>query len=380
MDRNFYIILLLMMATAPATAQLYHFDAHSLPRWSSPENRNGVQGKGAMAGGGNKGQASFTLAAGQTLDLLDIRGQGIIHRIWITVTDRSPRMLRSMRLEMYWDQSDKPAVSAPLGDFFGVGLGRTARFHNALFADPEGRSFNCFIPMPFRTGARIRLVNESGQTMGNVFFDVDYELTDRWDPDNLYFHAWWHRDTATALASDFELLPTVQGRGRFLGVNIGVTANAAYGDLWWGEGEVKMYLDGDTQYPTLAGTGTEDYIGTGWGQNEFFNDYTGCLVADTGHRQWAFYRYHLADPIFFQTSCRATIQQMGGGPSRKVHALQAAHVPLTITHAYGGADGWTNFYRSDDVSATVYFYLDKPVEALPPLQAAAVRTAGLSAQ
>ena len=129
--------------------------------------------------------------------------------------------------------------------------GRMASFSNALFASPEGRSFNCFIPMPFKTGARIQITNESANRLSAVFFDVDYQLIKKWNPANLYFHAYWHRDTATVLARDFELLPRVTGRGRLLGVDVGINANPVYG-IYGGEKESEIYLDGDKEFPTLV--------------------------------------------------------------------------------------------------------------------------------
>ena len=134
-------------------------------------------------------------------------------------------------------------MSVPFGDFFGVGLGRTTPFENALFANAEGRSFNCFIPMPFLKGAKITLTNESAKTLKLVFFDVDYNLVKGFDETPLYFHAKWNRDTTTALAQDYEILPAIQGKGRFIGASIGVNANPDYGKSWFGEGEVKVYLD-----------------------------------------------------------------------------------------------------------------------------------------
>ncbi|HVW59084.1 MAG TPA: glycoside hydrolase family 172 protein [Puia sp.] len=358
----------------PSYGKLYEYDGNLSPRWSSPENVNGQKGRGAMSNHGAKGQASFPIPKGQSLTLLDIKDQGIINRIWITVDNRTPSMLRSLRLDMYWDGETRPAVSVPLGDFFGMGLGRMAAYHNVFFADPEGRSFNCFIPMPFKTGARIVVTNGSDKDVGNLFFDVDYQLTKTWNEDNLYFHAWWHRDTATTLTRDFEILPVVQGRGRYLGANLGINTNPLYGGLWFGEGEVKMYLDGDHDYPTLVGTGTEDYLGTAWSQGQFFTDYTGCLMADWKGFQWAFYRYHVPDPVYFASGCRVTIQQMGGGPPDQVAAAKKAGAPMAPAIAY---KTWTNFYRSDDVSATVYFYLDKPSHTLPELQSLAIRTYNL---
>jgi hypothetical protein len=120
----------------------------------------------------------------------------------------------------------------------------------------------------------------------------------------------------------------VTGKGRFLGVNVGIKANPIYEQYWWGEGEVKMYLDGDNKFPTLVGTGAEDYIGTGWGQGEFYNDYSGCLFANTDSSGWAFYRFHVPDPVYFKTGCRVTLQQMGGNRKELVSGLQNKGVPL----------------------------------------------------
>lgn len=350
-----------------------------------------------MENGGAKGRPFISIAPHQSADLLDVSGQGIIHRIWVTIDGQSAVRLRSLKIEMYWDGQPKPAVSVPFGDFFGIGLGRKTPFENVFFANAEGRSFNCFIPMPFKKGARIAIVNDADNNLDNVFFDVDYVLTENLDENSMYFHAFWHRDTSTTLTRDFEILPGVKGRGRFLGTNIGVSANLKYGDSWFGEGEVKIYKDGDKDYPTMNGTGTEDYIGTAWGQGKFIQRYTGCTIADDTLKQWAFYRYHVPDPIFFNTECKVTIQNLGGFTTGEVQQFQqsgAPVIPVTTGDAHGfnhiynkqnpvkldttkGAKGWTNFYRSDDLSAVAYFYLDKPVSDLPPIQPIGIRTANL---
>ena len=376
--------------------KLFEYDNNIETRWSSPENRAGGKGAGGKENNSAKGHPYDTIPAGQSYSLLDIAGTGIINRIWITINDRSPKMLRALKIEMFWDGEARPAVSVPFGDFFGVGLGKTAAFENALFSNAEGRSFVCMIPMPFKKGARIIITNESNETLHNIFYDVNYSLLKEWEDDYLYFQAYWHRDTATPLAKDFELLPPVKGKGRFLGVNVGINANPLYKDSWWGEGEVKMYLDGDTNYPTLNGTGTEDYIGTAWGQGKFTNNYAGCLVANDSLLQWCYYRYHIPDPVFFKTDIRVAIQQIGGSGTNAVAAYQRSNIPvIPVTtddgkiHPYYNTDsvvhidtatmprGWTNFYRTDDVSATAYFYLDEPVNNLPALQPVAMRTINL---
>lgn len=372
---------------------LFEYNDNMEARWSSPENMNGEKGAGGRENNSAKGHPYDSIPAGKSYSLLDIQAQGIINRIWITINDRSPEMLRALKIEMFWDNETKPAVSVPFGDFFGIGLGKTATFQNALFANAEGRSFNSFIQMPFKKAAKIVVINESGKTLNNIFFDVDYNLLKTWDDDYLYFHAYWQRDTATALTKDFELLPKVSGKGRFLGVNIGVNGNPLYGKSWFGEGEVKMYLDGDTDYPTLNGTGTEDYIGTAWGQGKFINTYMGCSIADDSLLQWAFYRYHIPDPVYFKTDCRVTIQQIGGDGTVALAAYQKTGAPLIPVTTDTGKlykmyskdsvvkidtatmpKGWTNFYRSDDVSATAYFYLNTPSNNLPAIQSAAIRT------
>ena len=221
------------------------------------------------------------------MTLADVQGAGVVRRIWITIDDRSPRMLRALRVEMFWDGAATPAVSAPIGDFFGAGLGLLVPFENALFWVPEGRSFNTNVPMPFRRGARIVLVNESGVDLSHVFYDVDY-TAEPVAADALYFHAYWHRLRPTRLGEDFEILPRVSGRGRYLGATIGVVTDPSYGESWWGEGELKVYLNDDQARPTLVGTGTEDSIGSGWGQGVFVNRFQGSTVADQTRRVWVF--------------------------------------------------------------------------------------------
>lgn len=389
----FAALFLLSGQLVAAQGNVYEFNNNAESRWSSPENINGKKGQGGKENYGAKGHPSDSIAAHGSIALLDIQGTGVINRIWVTISDRSPQMLRSLKIEIFWDNEKKPAVSAPFGDFFGVGLGRTTDFQNVFFADPEARSFMCYIPMPFKKGAKIVVTNESDTKLRDIYFDVNYNLLTEWNNNNMYFHTFWHRDTATVLAQDFEILPAIKGKGRFLGVNMGVNANPRYGRSWFGEGEVKMYLDGDKDYPTINGTGTEDYIGTGWGQGRFINQYSGCTVASDTLLQWSFYRFHVPDPIYFKTGCRVTMQQVGGDSKDKVLSFQKAKAPLIPISIFDGKlhtyykkgevlqldkpglpDGWTNFYRSDDVSAVAYFYLDKPADELPALQPLAIRT------
>jgi len=373
---------------------MFQYTGNTDPRWVSFENMTGLKGRGGMENNGAKGHACDSITAGATKTLLKIDGPGIINRMWVTISDRSPEMLRSLIINIYWDNEVKPAVSVPFGDFFGIGLGKTAVYENALFANPEGRSFNSFIQMPFKKAARIELVNQSTVDLPMVFYDIDLQLIKNWDDSFLNFHSYWHRDTTTVLEKDFEIMPSVKGKGRFLGSNICINANPKYKDCWWGEGEVKIYLNGDNKYPTMVGSGTEDYIGTAWGQGQFCTKFTGCLIADSKNLQWAFYRYHISDPVYFRTDCRVTIQQIGGNNKDIVIALQKQKVdliPVTVHKAPRMIqiykkdstvnlenpelpNAWTNFYRSDDLAATAYFYLDSPKNDLPALQPLKIRT------
>jgi hypothetical protein len=398
-----------LLVTA-ATVELYQAPPPGThTRWVSPENPTGAKGQGGKLNRGAKGMAFIVVQPGETAVLADIKGAGIIHRMWLSGTiPRHEEQRRLVRLEMYWDGAQTPAVAAPIGDFFGVGLGMLVPFESALFASPEARSYNFTIPMPYRTGAKVVLVNES-KAHALVWYDINYTEVQAHEQDVLYFHAAWRREPRTELGKDFEILPRVKGKGRYLGANLGVIGSPEYRGTWFGEGEVKVFLDGDTTQPTLVGTGTEDYIGTGWGQGTYRGRIHGSLVSDDKHDLYAFYRFHLDDPVYFHQDCRVTIQQMGNTSTARVRELLEKGVelqPVWVLDTHGGdvlnltgrapevhllldrpelppfADprhpqGGCNFYRRDDVSATVYFYLDRPENNLPPLASAEVRLQGL---
>jgi hypothetical protein len=363
-------------------------------RWSSFENPTSEPGRGGRDNRGAKGRAWERMAPHETKTLLKIEGPGEIRRIWITVSERDSQLLRALRFQIYWDGAKTPAVSVPFGDFFGALLGRSVAFENELFANPEGRSFNCYIPMPFRKGALVTLTNDSDRVVTSLFYDIDVVVNHQADPDDLYFHATWRRERPTTLRRDFEILPRVEGEGRFLGVHLAVLVNRS-NPGWWGEGEVKMYLDGDNKLPSLVGTGTEDYIGTGWGKGVFHGRFQGSLVSDDKAGQHGFYRYHIPDPVYFHKEIRITIQQIGGDSKETVLAamnqglaIEAVSIslpdgtfipllepatPLKDTSVPNSA--WVNFYRQDDWSAVALFYLDRPENGLPPLPDASERTA-----
>jgi hypothetical protein len=369
-----------------AVEQLYLVPPNVQTRWASPENPTAEKGRACVGNDGRKRRACFPIKAGESATLLDLRGtSGTVRRIWITINDRSPKMLRGLRFEAFWEGAATPAISAPLGDFFSLGLGRMVTFHSALFASPEGRSFNCYIPMPFRTAARIVVHNESSVDLGSLYYDVDCTVGDEHPETAAYLHAHWRRENPTVFRQDYEILPNVPGRGRFLGCNVGVIANTGlYFKSWWGEGEVKVYLDGDTENPTLCGTGTEDFIGTGWGQGQYAGLYQGCQVADHDKVHYCFYRLHVPDPIWFQQCARVTIQQIGCWDPNTLPQMAGMGMPLV--HGAAAVDvaarlkdrSYGLFERQDDWSSCAWFYLDKPANRLPDLPPAAERSAGLA--
>jgi len=375
-------------------------------RWVSPENPDATPGQGGTTNQGAKGRAFYIIEPGAEQVLLDHQGAGVITRMWMSGTiGRSAEQRRMVRLDMYWDGEEKPAVSAPIGDFFGVGLGLNASFDSELFSNPEGRSFNFRIPMPYRKSARVVVTNESPYYV-LFWYDLNYVEVPGHTNDVMYFHAYWNRDLQTDLGVDYEILPKVEGTGRYIGTNIGVLGGPAYQGSWFGEGEVKVYLDGDTELPTLVGTGTEDYIGSGWGQGEYYGQSHGSLISDNVNDIYAFYRYHIADPVYFHKECRVTIQQMGANSAPRVKEMldEGAELQLiAMLDLHGSTDilkitspapeyvrlldmdpvpdiesldltgkgGF--FYRRDDVSATAYFYLDRPSSNLPELPSLELR-------
>ncbi len=382
--------ILSVCTTVSFAQQLFEMPKVVESRLSSFENPNGVKGQGGKSNKTAKGRAFEFIQAEETKTLLDIKGEGIVQRIWLTI-DQNPVKLRSLRLQMFWDNTNKPAVDVPMGDFFGYNTGKKVAFENSFFSSGEGRSFNCYIPMPFKTAAKILLINEGNEVV-KLYYDVDF-VFQKLSPDVLYFHAFWTRQMTSKLGDDFLILPKLSGKGRFLGMTVGVNTDSSYSKSWWGEGEVKMFMDGDTQYPTIVGTGTEDYIGSAWGLGTFTNLYQGCTVANDSTGQFNFYRFHVPDAIYFNKDIKVVLQQIGGWMKNDVRELIKKGVnlkPITVDGPAGFLllfdtpnapsimddafpEGWVNFYRVDDYSAASYFYLDKPVSSLPPLQPLEVR-------
>ena len=353
-------------------------------RWYTYENSEGVESGGGKSGYGRKGAPCVAIPAGKSLVIADIKESGTIRRIWMTLWNRNEVALRGMKIEIYWDGAAKPAVQAPLGDFFCQSMGKMVAFENAFFSSPQGTSFNCIIPMPFRKNAKIVLINESNVNNG-VYYEVDATLGDKHDKQTLYFHSYWRRENPTSLRQDMTILPEINGKGRFLGCNIGVKQNPCCTNFWWGEGEVKVYLDGDTEYPTLCGTGTEDYIGSGYGQKLYDHLYQGDQYISEKKDVYGFYRLHVPDPIYFHKDIKVTIQVMGGPGYRSMLESMDKNPGLGFMKAGDGTQYYTReeleanprssnvIERVDDYCATSYWYLDKPENDLPPIADVSIR-------
>jgi hypothetical protein len=318
------------------------------------ENRSGEPGAGGKERDGRKGSPCIRdLKNGETATLMDVQGCGVVRHIWITINDRSPEALRNMILRMYWDKSAVPSVEVPLGDFFGTAFGRAVESQNAYTTMTLGKGFNCYFPMPFATGARVTIQNDlpGNKPMQMVFFQIDYELHDGLPASVGRFHAQFRRQNPTVLTQDYVLLDRVQGPGFFAGCVVGIRP---LGPDWWGEGEMKFYMDGDTQYPTICGTGTEDYFCAAWGMGLYQTPYHGCtllLNAKEGGLA-SMYRFHAKDPVYFRKTLKVSIQQIG-------YRKQGL------------------FERSDDWCSVAYWYQLKPTTHMPTLPDRAARTADL---
>jgi len=338
-----------------------------------------------MKNGGMKGAPADTIHPGQSVVLAHHEGSsGMINAIWFAQDQyNNPKGIGALRISIYWDDSETPAVDAPFEEFFcHAAHHHKHAFENWLFSSPEGRSFNCFVPMPFKTGCKVILTNVSEHLNVSVFYCLQMTCNVELPDDFLYFHCLHQPMRRTRLLEDFEILPTIHGTGRYLGTNVQMYSGEGYAGTWFGEGEVKIYLDGDDTYPSLIGTGTEDYILSAWGQGVFSSLHAGCTLNETddeGRIRTAFYRVHVADPIYFSEECRVTLQQMGGANASSVRNVIKNGAPYRLTSTTLDTDTsagqmlwgddadanhpnaiWVNFMREDYVSAVAYFYLDRP--------------------
>jgi hypothetical protein len=327
----------------------------------SPENFTGEKGKGGMAtdgtgaacardlGVGWKISPSVRIAPGETRTLADVRGSGAIQHIWMTLTGH----WRHSILRIYWDDQETPSVECPAGDFFACGWGQYAQISSLAVCVNPGSAFNCYWEMPYRSGFRVTMTNIAAQEM-TLYYQITFTETDV--PDDLaYFHAQFRRVNPLPYKQVYTILDGVCGQGQYVGTYMawGVNNNG-----WWGEGEIKFYIDGDDEYPTICGTGTEDYFCGSYnfdvgkdqgGYREFTTPYSGLaqVIRPDGlyrsQMRFGMYRWHITDPIRFERDLRVTIQALGWRSGGRYLPLQ------------------------DDIASVAYWYQTLPTAPFPPL-------------
>lgn len=310
-----------------------------------------VDGTGAKAaellGPGWKVAPAIRIEAGAAATLAQIEGPGVIRHIWMTC-DRS--RWSSLVLRAFWDDEDDPSIEVPLGDFFANASPETALVLSEPIAVLVGGGMNSYWPMPFREGARITIENR-GDVVHQFFFQIDYSLEEV-HPSAPYFHAQWRR-SETMPGAVHTILDGVRGDGHYVGTIFDWTTTF---DGWWGEGEVRFFLDGDSGHPTICGTGVEDYVGGAWcfemtpggGYQTYTSQYLGFHQALD--RRFAMYRWHIPDPIRFHSSLKVDVQAL----------------------AWGHDDHYRQLL--DDTVATVaLWYQREPHARFPPLDASTAR-------
>lgn len=282
------------------------------------------------------------------LTLGEIEGSGVIRPIWLTPTGD----WRSQILRIYWDGSDVSAVECPLGDFFACGWGQYAQVSSLAVCVNPGSAFNSYWEMPFRKGARFTLENRSAQRL-TIYDQITYTVQPV-EEDAGYFHAQFRRVNPLPYKQNYTILDGICGRGQYVGTYMAWGVNNTG---WWGEGEIKFYMDGDREYPTICGTGTEDYFCGSYNfenpqthqYQTFMTPYSGLcqVIRPDGvyapQTRFGLYRWHIADPVYFAEELRVTIQALGWRSGGRYLPLQ------------------------DDIASVAYFYLDRPACALPPL-------------
>jgi len=353
-------------AQAAAMSNLYQLkDAQT--RSISPENFTGEKGKGGMAtleegnaaraarelGQGWKVNPYVHIEPGTTFTLGEIQGSGVINHIWMTPVGD----YRLMILRFYWDGEEQPSVEVPVGDFFaaGWGMGSEPRITSLAVCVNPRSGFNSYWQMPFRQGCRVTMENQ-GEKRATVYYQIDYSL-EAVAEGTPYFHAQFRRVNPLPYKDVYTIVDGIQGRGQYVGTYL---AHGANSPGWWGEGEIKFYMDGDTQWPTICGTGTEDYFCGSYNFDTkddsgkarytvFSTPYSGLAqvlptdqIYKAGQR-FGLYRWHITDPIRFERDLRVTIQSLGW------------------------QEGGRYLQTEDDVAAVAFWYQTEPHAPFPPL-------------
>jgi hypothetical protein len=378
------LVLLSWILVQPSGAQTgkssesLQFGMGSLPliinaetRLISPENPTGEKGKGGMAipdvnnpdlpfsgsaqhlGQGWKVNPFIKPKAGQTVTIMDVDGPGTIQHIWMASETGWAGNGRAGVLRFYWDNEQEPSIEVPMTDFFAVGHDQFARVNSlAVIVNPMS-AMNCYWPMPFRKHCRITFTNEGDRDLSLLTYQITYVVAEV--PENAgYFHAQWRKAVVNPENPDYTIVDGIKGSGKYVGTFLAWTQLHTG---WFGEGEVKMFIDGDGKFPTICGTGTEDYFCGSYGFPEVYSTaYVGNVLdnsknAEGSPRKWSLYRWHIMDPIFFHKDLRITIQALGW---------------------YNGKPGG---YRplGDDIASTAYWYQLEPHAKFPPLPALPAR-------
>ena len=355
--------------------------SNATTRSISPENFTGEKGKGGMAtegtgaiharglgdNGGVQGwkvSPSIQIEPGETRVLGEIKGAGAIQQIWLTSANLR---WRDMILRIYWDDQEQPSVECPVGDFFCSGWNRFAQVSSLAVCVNPGRAFNCYWEMPFRKGARITIENRDPENHGIIYYQVNYTLTDVPD-DAAYFHAQFRRTNPLPYKADYTIVDGIVGRGHYVGTYMAWGVNNSG---WWGEGEIKFFMDGDRAFPTICGTGTEDYFCGAYNfdggvvddtmesrYREFTTSYAGLpqVIRPDGtydsQQRFGMYRWHLTDPIRFETDLRVTIQALGWRTQtpERTHKHTRRYLPL-----------------QDDIASVAFWYQTLPTPPFAPL-------------
>jgi hypothetical protein len=331
----------------------------------SAENFTGEKGRGGMATDGTGADAARELGQGWKLSpsiniegnakiaLAEIEGPGAIQHIWLTV---HPTAWRRLIVRCFWDNEESPSVETPLGDFFCNGWCERCNISSLPVAVNPAGGFNSYWEMPFRSHARIEVENISPDPINGFYYQIDYALTDV-PGDRAYLHAQWRRSNPLPYQEVHTLLDGVVGQGQYVGTYLawGVNNNG-----WWGEGEIKFYMDGDTDWPTICGTGTEDYFGGAWNfefpKGEYgvystpFLGMPQVIKPDGLYRaqqRFGMYRWHVQDPIRFKQDLRVTIQALGW---RSRTGDKTRYLPL-----------------QDDIASTAFWYQAEPHAEFPTL-------------
>ena len=329
----------------------------------SPENLTGEKGQGGKAVTGSASHAARELGQGwkvnpylvsqpgETTVLADIKGQGAVKHFWITDSAQAGRLLI---LRIYFDGQKNPAVCVPLSDFFCNAAYTEYRQLSSLpiCVNPK-RGLNCYFEMPYFKGFRFEIEN-SGTRPCSIYYQIDCEEKEI-PADSLYFHAQFRRVNPLPYKENYVILDNVKGCGKYVGTYLywGVKSNG-----WWGEGEIKFFIDGDTDFPTICGTGTEDYICGAYNFDvdgryiEFTTPYTGMYkVGKTdetyrAQRYFNMYRWHVTDPVYFNSDLKVTIQALGW-------RSEGRYLPL-----------------QDDISSVAYWYSDNLEDEYPEFPSA----------